>query len=199
MEVTPRFAGAAKYLQEVKQMLDRLQPQVETFSCALHDAFLGGRTVFLVGNGGSASNASHFGQDLNKGTLANLEATKRFRAIALTDNVSFITALANDHGYDCIFEQQLRTLGRPGDVLVAISGSGNSPNILRAVEYANRAEIKTLVVTGFDGGRLKQIASAGVHVQSNDMGLVEAVHSVLFHLTMTDLKCRLARDAVQSG
>jgi D-sedoheptulose 7-phosphate isomerase len=197
VEVMRPFSTPEEYLREVKQALDFLQPQVEPFISALYEGFLKRRTIFLIGNGGSASAASHFCQDLNKGTLANMEAARRFHAIALTDNISFITALANDHGYECIFEEQLKNLARSRDLLVAISGSGRSPNILRAVEYANEHDVKTLAVTGFDGGQLKQMASVNVHVRSNDMGLVEGVHSVFFHLVMSELRKRVAAQGVQ--
>ena len=112
--------------------------------------------------------------------------------IPLTDNIGFITALANDEGYDSIFEQQLRNLGRRGDVLVAISGSGNSPNVLRAVEYARSAGIKTIGVTGFDGGKLRKLADESVHIPVDDMGMTEALHSVVFHLAMARLRERVS-------
>lgn len=183
-----------QYFQSVKRLLDAIEPQVAPFVQALLQAYRDDRTLFLIGNGGSASNATHLAQDLNKGTLPSLDARKRFRAIALTDNVSFITALANDCGYDVVFEQQLRTLASPGDVLVAISGSGNSPNIVKAAEYANSIGMQTIGITGFSGGTLKSMSPLGIHVPSNDMGMVEAVHSVVFHLTMGALRKRLAED-----
>jgi D-sedoheptulose 7-phosphate isomerase len=192
MEGTPSLSGARKYLDEIKHGLDALFDQLEPFIDALYQAYLDDRTIFLIGNGGSAANASHFGQDLSKGTLPNLTATKRFRTLSLTDNVSFITALANDEGYEAVFVEQLIPLSRPGDVLVAISGSGNSSNVLRAVEYANGHGMKTVSVTGSAGGRLRQIAQVNVNVPSNDVGLVEAVHSVLFHLAISQLRQRIA-------
>lgn len=193
MEVTAGLVGIREYLDEVKSMLDALHNQVEPFIDELYQAYQEDRTIFLIGNGGSAANASHFGQDLSKGVLPNLSVTKRFRTIPLTDNVSYITALANDEGYEAVFVQQLITLGRPGDVLVAISGSGNSPNVLRAVEYANSHGMKTVGVTGFNGGRLALIAQINVNVPSHDIGLVEAVHSVLFHVTISELSQRMAK------
>ena len=158
MKGYPTYATSKDYLARLRDLLDVLPDQSDRFIDTLFDAFERGATVFLAGNGGSAANASHFGQDLAKGTLASMDATRRFRVIPLTDNIGFITALANDEGYDSIFEQQLRNLGRRGDVLVAISGSGNSPNVLRAVEYARSAGIKTIGVTGFDGGKLRKLA-----------------------------------------
>ena len=113
--------------------------------------------------------------------------------IPLTDNVGFITALANDEGYESIFEQQLRNLARRGDLLVAISGSGNSPNVLRAVEYARSIGMKTIGVTGFDGGKLRALADESVHVPIDDMGMTEALHGVVFHLAMAQLRTKLSR------
>ena len=122
-----------------------------------------------------------------------MDATRRFRVIPLTDNIGFITALANDEGYDSIFEQQLRNLAQSGDLLIAISGSGNSPNVLRAVEYARSIGMKTIGVTGFDGGKLRQAADESVHIPVEDMGMTEALHGVVFHLAMCRLRERLDR------
>src|SRR5205085_4359406 len=130
-------------------------------------------TVFVIGNGGSAANASHFAQDLAKGTCHDMQQERRIRALSLTDNIAFISALGNDEGYDQIFVQQLRTFCRPGDLLIAISGSGNSPNVLRAVEYAHEQGMKTIGVTGFSGGKLRDLADECVHVPLNDMCTAE--------------------------
>jgi D-sedoheptulose 7-phosphate isomerase len=192
MKGYPTYASAKEYLERVRGLLDALPAQAERFVDVLFEAFERGSTVFLAGNGGSAANASHFGQDLAKGTLASMEARRRFRVVPLTDNIGFITALANDEGYEAIFEQQLRNLARPGDLLVAISGSGNSPNVLRAVSYARSIGMKTIGVTGFDGGKLKQIADEGVHIPVDDMGMTEALHSVVFHLAMSQLRERVS-------
>ena len=192
MKGYPTYATSKDYLARLRDLLDVLPDQSDRFIDTLFDAFERGATVFLAGNGGSAANASHFGQDLAKGTLASMDATRRFRVIPLTDNIGFITALANDEGYDSIFEQQLRNLGRRGDVLVAISGSGNSPNILRAVEYARSVGIKTIGITGFDGGKLRKLADESVHIPVDDMGMTEALHSVVFHLAMARLRERVS-------
>jgi len=193
MKGYPTYASASAYLGKVRELLDALPEQSERFVETLFQAFEQERTVFLIGNGGSAAAASHFGQDLAKGTLSSMQAKRRFRVIPLTDNIGFITALANDEGYDSIFEQQLRNLARPGDLLVAISGSGNSPNVLRAVEYARSIGMKTIGVTGFDGGKLRAMADQSVHIPIEDMGMTEALHGVVFHLAMAQLRTRLAR------
>src|SRR5579864_2881388 len=118
MKAIQQVYDTRQYLGLVKEMLDCIETQIDAFVEALYQAYLQENLIFLIGNGGSAANASHFGQDLNKGTLPDLNSKKRFRAVALTDNISFITALANDNGYESIFEQQLKTLGRGGDLLV---------------------------------------------------------------------------------
>ncbi len=193
MEVARGPMGSREYLAEVARMLDTIPAQLEPFVTALFDAYRDRRTVFLIGNGGSAAAATHFGQDLNKAATCGLSVDTRFRAIPLTDNISFITALANDDGYDRVFVEQLTNHAGSQDVLVSISGSGNSPNVLRAVEYAKSLGMRTLGVTGFGGGKLGSIVDIHVNIPSNDMGLVEGVHSVLFHLVVHELRNRISR------
>ena len=193
MKGYPTYASSADYLKKVAELLDALPDPSDRFVEALYAGFEQGRTVFLIGNGGSAANASHFGQDLAKGTLSSMSATRRFRVVPLTDNIGFITALANDEGYDSIFEQQLRNLAASGDLLVAISGSGNSPNVIRAAEYARSIGMTVIGVTGFDGGKLKALADVSVHIPVDDMGMTEALHGVVFHLAMCRLRERLAK------
>jgi len=192
MKGYPTYASSREYLARVSGLLDGLAAPADRFVEALWGAFETGSTVFLAGNGGSASAASHFGQDLAKGTLADMRSERRFRVIPLTDNVGFITALANDEGYESIFEQQLRNLGERGDLLVAISGSGNSPNVLRAVDYARSIGMRTIGVTGYDGGKLRTVADVSVHVPVWDMGMAEALHGVIFHLAMSRLRERVS-------
>jgi D-sedoheptulose 7-phosphate isomerase len=193
MKGYPTYASSADYLKKVAELLDALPDPSDRFVEALYAGFEQGRTVFLIGNGGSAANASHFGQDLAKGTLSSMSATRRFRVVPLTDNIGFITALANDEGYDSIFEQQLRNLAASGDLLVAISGSGNSPNVIRAAEYAHSIGMTVIGVTGFDGGKLKALADVSVHIPVDDMGMTEALHGVVFHLAMCRLRERLSK------
>jgi len=193
MKGYPTYSSSADYLKKVGELLDALPNPSDRFVEALYAGFEQGRTVFLIGNGGSAANASHFGQDLAKGTLSSMSATRRFRVVPLTDNIGFITALANDEGYDSIFEQQLRNLAASGDLLVAISGSGNSPNVIRAAEYAHSIGMTVIGVTGFDGGKLKALADVSVHIPVDDMGMTEALHGVVFHLAMCRLRERLVK------
>jgi D-sedoheptulose 7-phosphate isomerase len=155
--------------------------EVQALIEAIADAYWNDRFVFIAGNGGSAANASHLCEDLGKGTLSDMQHQKRLKVVSLTDNSAYILAWANDEGYDRIFVEQLKNLAQPGALLIAISGSGNSANVLRAVEYANASGMRTFGVTGYDGGRLKQIARQGLHVPTYDMGAAEAVHGVVFH------------------
>ena len=193
MKGYPTYPSSCAYFAQVAKLFEGLDAQTDRLIATLYRGFEEGRTIFLVGNGGSAATASHFGQDLAKGTLSSMSAKRRFRVIPLTDNVGFITALANDEGYESIFEQQLRNLAREGDLLVAISGSGNSPNVLRAVEYAHSIGMTTIGVTGFDGGKLRALARESVHVPIDDMGMCEAIHGVVFHAAMCFLRERLAK------
>jgi D-sedoheptulose 7-phosphate isomerase len=180
------------YLDYFTNTLDTLdQSEVENFLNVLVDAYENDRTVFIIGNGGSAANASHFANDLCKGTLQSMDQTKRMRAHSLTDNVALMTAYGNDEGYASIFEQQLRTYAKPGDVVVAISGSGNSPNVVSAIDWANKNGLHTVGVTGFGGGKLKTMAQTTVHVPLNDMCTSESVHSVIFHYVAIELQKRL--------
>ena len=145
------------------------------------------RTVFIIGNGGSGANASHLCEDLGKGTLHDFEKQKRLKVMSLTDNTPYILAWGNDTSYDRVFVEQLKNFAEPGALLIAISGSGNSPNVVKAIEYANANGMKTLGVTGYDGGKLQKLAHHNVHVPSHNMGAVESVHSVLFHYLLDTL------------
>ena len=193
MKGYPTYPSSRAYFSQVSALFAGLEAQTDRFIATLYRGFEEGRTIFLCGNGGSAANASHFGQDLAKGTLSSMKAKRRFKVIPLTDNIGFITALANDEGYDSIFEQQLRNLAREGDLLVAISGSGNSPNVLRAVEYARSIGMTTIGVTGYDGGKLRAQSDVSVHIPIEDMGMCEALHGVVFHAAMCFLRERLAK------
>jgi D-sedoheptulose 7-phosphate isomerase len=148
-------------------------------------AFESGRQIITCGNGGSAHAASHFVTDWSK--MVTLATGRRFRGISLCDNAGMITAFANDIAYEETFSGQLKTILEPGDLLIAISGSGNSANVVRAVEYANGAGAETLAVVGYDGGRLKQIAKHSVWVPSFDMQLCEDVHLMFGHMVMKTL------------
>ena len=136
--------------------------------------------VFVCGNGGSASTASHFACDMVKG--ASFGREKRFRIMALTDSLPTITAYSNDVSYDCVFAEQLKNFAQPGDVVMAISGSGNSPNVLRAVEYAKSAGCRTIALTGRDGGKLGPLAEINIQAKIPHMGRIEDVHMIVSHM-----------------
>jgi D-sedoheptulose 7-phosphate isomerase len=141
-----------------------------------------GNTIYFLGNGGSAATACHFANDF--GFCASPEGHTPFRSLSLTSNSAFITCLANDIGYENIFSWQLRNLMKPGDVVVGISASGNSPNAIKALEYASQNGGIPVAIVGFDGGKMKQIASHVIHVETDrgEYGPVEDVHMVLDHL-----------------
>lgn len=188
------IAFADAYLDHLRLVLRRLDTaEIGRFIETLLDARERGATIFLIGNGGSAATASHWANDLALGTNAYEHP---FRALSLTDNVSVLTALGNDLGYDEIFVRQLRILGKKGDVLVGISASGNSPNLLKAFEHSLSVGIKTIAITGFDGGKMKTIADEGIHVPTapGEYGPAEDVHMVLNHLVCAYLM-RLVRTA----
>jgi D-sedoheptulose 7-phosphate isomerase len=166
---------------------------IGAFAEALLDAREREATVYFIGNGGSAATASHFANDLAIGTRTT---GRPFRVVSLVDNVPMLTAVANDFGYAEIFLRQLQVLLRPGDVLVAISASGNSPNLLNAVEFANGIGATTIGLTGFDGGRLRQLAHLVVHVPTSagEYGPVEDAHMVLDHLVGNFLRLACAKE-----
>ena len=139
-----------------------------------------GRRIFVCGNGGSASTASHFATDILKG--ASFGRDKRFRIMALTDSLSTLTAYSNDVSYECVFVEQLKNFAEPGDVLVAISGSGNSPNVLRAMEYANSVGCHTIALSGRDGGKMGPLAKTEVRVAHPHMGRIEDGHLIVLHM-----------------
>jgi len=168
------FRGLAQCYQEVP--LEKLERAVEALLRAQRE----GRTIFILGNGGSASTASHMAVDLGKGTSQHVRP--RFRVISLADNIGLITAWANDASYDVVFKEQLENLLQPGDVVIAISASGNSPNVLRAVEYANQHGATTIGLIGFGGGKLKDLVQIDLTVSSRNYGQVEDFHLSLNHI-----------------
>jgi len=194
---------AQSFLELVGQELRRIDPaQVKALADAMYDCYQNGRFIFLIGNGGSGSNASHFCEDVGKGTLRredfDNDKKKRFRVLSLTDNTPYILAWGNDEGFERVFVEQLKNLAGPGDLLIAISGSGNSPNILRAVEWANAHGLKTFGCTGFGGGKLRGLARQGLHVPLDDMGIVESIHLTAFHWVVDDLHLRIGMNGKRS-
>lgn len=151
----------------------------------VRSAFDANKKIITCGNGGSALTASHYITDWNK--MVNLATGRKFRGISLCDNVGLITAYSNDISYDDVFSGQLKTIMDEGDLLVAVSGSGNSLNVVRAVEYANSIGGNTLGIVGYDGGRVKILSKAAVWVESYDMQLCEDVHLMFGHMVMKAL------------
>ena len=188
---------------DVNQYVERLQvelgrvdlSEVRRLADLIHEAWQQGRFVFFFGNGGSATTVSHLAEDLGKNcfrtTDTDLQTQRRLKVLSLTDNTGWLTALGNDLGYDRIFVEQLIHYAQPGDLAVAISGSGNSPNVLEAVEWANTRGLVTYGMTGYDGGKLKQLQQAGLHVALDDMAMVETIHLAVCHWIVDDLCARI--------
>ena len=156
--------------------LARVEQAIEWF----REARAAGRQIFVCGNGGSAATASHFVTDLLKGASYNRPA--RFRILALTDSLPTLSAYANDLSYECVFVEQLKNFAQPGDLVMGLSGSGNSPNVLRAVEYGNAIGCRTLALTGRDGGALGPMAQLHIPVPVQHMGRIEDAHMVICHM-----------------
>lgn len=189
------------YFRHLFELLNSLDlDKVVAFTKELEVARQNDNTVFFIGNGGSAATASHmandFGANINKGD----ENAPSFRALSLTDNSAIMSAISNDDGYQNLFVNQLRIHYRPGDKLVAISASGNSPNILLAAQWVKKQKGTVISLTGFDGGRLKEISDIGIHVETGkgEYGPVEDIHMIMDHLIVTwfqqkklmELKCQ---------
>jgi D-sedoheptulose 7-phosphate isomerase len=138
------------------------------------------RQIFVCGNGGSASTASHFTCDIVKGASYNRDT--RFRIMALSDSPATLSAYSNDVGYECVFVEQLKNFAQPGDLVMCISGSGNSPNVVRAMEYANSIGCRTIALTGRDGGKLAPLAQLNIQVAVPHMGRIEDAHMVVCHM-----------------
>jgi len=184
------------FFERFCQELMKIDPnEVKALSDAMYDCYKNKRMIFVCGNGGSGSNASHLCEDIGKGTIQRKDfdndAKQRVKILSLTDNTPYILAWGNDEGFDRVFVEQLKNLANPGDLLIAISGSGNSPNIVRAVDWANRNGLKTFGCTGFSGGKLRSMAHQCLHVPLDDMGMVESVHLTAFHWVVDDLHRRV--------
>ncbi len=175
------MSNITDYLNQVTSAIlelpeDKIRDMIDT----LKSAHAEGKRVFLLGNGGSAANATHIAEDLQKGIKEC--SGKRFRVVSLTESVPLITAWANDTSYEDVFSEQLDSMLEPGDVVIAISGSGNSANVLKAVEKANEMGAVTIGWSGFSGGKLAQLAQKSIVVSSDNMQRVEDAHLVLGHL-----------------
>ena len=182
--------AAKDYLLAVQDVLAHLDHQVvDGMIDVIWRGYEEGRTLFVFGNGGSAALASHFACDIGKGTVAG--RAKRLKTIALTDNVALITAWANDKAYEEIFSEQLESLAEKGDIALAISGSGNSPNVIRGLEAGRRLGVQTLVLTGFAGGRAKTLADLCLIVPSDSMQHIEDAHLCATHAIFLAIRQRM--------
>ena len=178
---TSELDFALEYKEKLLKALDTIDGQAVARAIdILVEARDANRHIFVCGNGGSASTASHFVTDMVKGASYNRKA--RFRIMALTDSLSTITAYSNDVSYDCVFAEQLKNFAEPNDVFIAISGSGNSPNVLCAMEYANSIGCQTIALTGRDGGKLGPMAKLQIRVAEPHMGRIEDGHMIVCHM-----------------
>jgi D-sedoheptulose 7-phosphate isomerase len=175
------MSSAKQYKAALLEALDRIDTcRVEQAIEWFREARDSSKHIFVCGNGGSAATASHFTCDIVKGASYNRDT--RFRIMALTDSLPTLTAYSNDVGYDCIFVEQLKNFAQPGDLVMCISGSGNSPNVVRTVEYANSIGCKTIALTGRDGGQLGPLAQLNIQVAVPHMGRIEDAHMVVCHM-----------------
>ena len=182
--------AAKDYLLAVQDVLAHLDHEVvDRMIDVIWRGYEEGRTLFVFGNGGSAALASHFACDIGKGTVAG--RAKRLKTIALTDNVALITAWANDKAYEEIFSEQLESLAEKGDIALAISGSGNSPNVIRGLQAGRRLGVQTLALTGFAGGRAKTLADLCLIVPSDSMQHIEDAHLCATHAIFLAIRQRL--------
>lgn len=171
----------ATYLTEVSQAIEQLpHGEIEAIIDTLAEARAQQQTIFLIGNGGSGATASHMANDLVKNTIQ--PGKPRLKVVALTDNMPIILAVANDWDYSRIFVEQLMPLARPGDVLMGLSGSGNSSNVLKAMDWARENGLKTVGLTGQDGGQLKEKAELVLRVPTDFMAQIEDLHMILGHI-----------------
>jgi len=170
-----------KYITHLQDVLERLKLEdVRQSIDVIMEAYHANRQIFVIGNGGSASTASHLACDLGKGT--SIAGKPRFRVISLTDNVATMTAWSNDAAYEDVFVEQLKNLVNPSDVVIGISASGNSENVIRAMQHAADIGCQTIGWSGFGGGKLATICDVNVVVDSNQYGPVEDVHLILNHV-----------------
>jgi D-sedoheptulose 7-phosphate isomerase len=178
------------YFDRLKETIDKLNLEViEKVVDELLKCREDGRTMFIFGNGGSAANASHIAGDFLKGISYGME--KRFKAHSLVDNIAGTTAITNDLSYDEVFIEQLRTFMNKGDVVIGISGSGNSENVVKAIKWAGENGAVTVAMVGYKGGRLADIADIVVHVPVNDMEITEDLHTMIFHAIKQEINRRI--------
>jgi len=178
-----RKESLSKYIDEVVGSLNIMKKEhlniLVNIMKVLDDARHSGKNIYIMGNGGSASTASHMSSDMNKGAM--VEGKPRFKAISLADNIPVMLAWGNDSSYEDIFVEQLKNFLKEGDIVIGISGSGNSKNVLKAIDYANKNGAKTIGFTGFEGGKLKELAQIDLVVPNHLMQQIEDIHLLIEH------------------
>jgi D-sedoheptulose 7-phosphate isomerase len=199
--MTDWIRNSKSYFELLARTMEGVIPQViDQIAVELLEAYWSDRTVFVFGNGGSATTASHLACDLSKGATKWLPGTaKRFRVVALTDNLALMTAWANDSNYENVFAEPLRNLVRAGDVVIAISGSGNSPNVLKALEAAKSANATIIGLTGFAGGKMRALCRSCIVIPSDNMEVIEDLHLAVCHSLTTVVRtalCDMAHDNI---
>ena len=174
-------AFSSRYRERLKEVIDGIDLSAVSLAAGmLAKARADGKTIFVCGNGGSAATASHFACDMVKG--ASYGRPRRFRILALTDPSPTISAYSNDVDYECVFVEQLKNFAQPGDLVIGISGSGNSLNVVRAIEYGNMCGCNTIAMTGRDGGKLGPLANVQIQVAEPHMGRIEDAHMIVCHM-----------------
>lgn len=192
VQANPRITCAEDYFACLTEVLQSVpHGQIDEISNILLNTYEEGRKIFIFGNGGSAALASHFACDLGKGTIGRGNHRKRFRVIALTDSIPLMTAWANDSSYDDVFAEPLRNLIEPGDVALAISASGNSPNVLKALQTAHEAGAYRLGLTGFQGGKMRRLCDFCLAVPCDNMQMIEDIHLSITHALFTTIRHKL--------
>ncbi len=189
---------AQQYIDLVKSTLDALDPKaLDALVEAFHTTYEKGGNIYTMGNGGSGASASHAAGDFLKGASYGLD--KRFKMICLNDNLPSMMAIANDIGWESIFVEPLKNFLTEDDLVIGISGSGNSKNVVNALDYANANGATTVAMSGFKGGKISQIASINVHAPVMDMEVTEDVHMVIFNIVKKQMMARLMGDNPSMG
>lgn len=192
------MSKATEYINLVKETLDKLNhSEIDALIEAFYTTYQNGGNIYTMGNGGSGASASHAAGDFLKGASYGLE--KRFRMICLNDNLPAMMAIANDIGWDDIFVEPLKNFLQPHDLVIGISGSGNSKNVVKALEYANQQGATTVAMSGFKGGKIAEIATLSMHVPVMDMEVTEDVHMVIFNIIKKEMMARLMGDNPSMG
>ncbi len=190
-----------KYVEDYFKKLNKIfkNIDIETIEEAkkiLFQAWKRDKKIFVMGNGGSASTSTHMAADIGKGTLSREydDTMKRFKIMSLTDNMASVMAFSNDYGYEHVFVQQLKNLVSEGDVVIGISASGNSPNVIEALDFANEKNAITIGLLGFDGGKIKDMVDVAIHIKDNHYGRVEDIHLIINHLFVDMLEHEMKKE-----